>query len=185
MTVSSLSASPYATQPLSLSSSSSSASGSAVTAESLGQQLLSAIEQSQAGGGATSDPLLQELVTLSPAALGQKVTGAPQTYNAKGFLQQVQSNMMLNDPLLQSDATATGAPLLQSNFAATNNATGNSLLQNLTSSPQVTSSPTQTTQPVASTANNLNLAQLLTKDPSLAGALVESQIDQGAIAMLG
>jgi hypothetical protein len=200
MTISSVSASPYATLPTSQSISTNSGLGSAADSASIGGQLLAALAQSQAASSASSNPLLQELVSLSPAAFGQTST-APQTYNAQGLLQQIQSNMLLNDPLLQPDATDP------------NGTVNNSLFQSLMSSPQIPTMAANavgalnaagTTQvpinagsaavnmqsPVPATVAgatdpNVNWAQLLKQDPSFASVLVQSEMEQGVLSMLG
>jgi len=143
--------------------------------------------------------LLQELVSLSPAAQGQSTT-TPQTYNAQGLLQQVQSSMLLNDPLLQQDSTDM------------NGTNSNSLLQSLMSLPQISSTSTKAagtsnaatssqvtangdttagntqasaTAATSSTDLNANWAQLLKQNPALASVLMESQMEQGVLSMLG
>ena len=191
MTISSLSSSLYSTLLAGQSSASNSSSATTTGSESIGEQLLSAVAQSHAASGTSSNSLLQDLVSLSPAAQGQTDT-TPQTYNAQGLLQQMQSNMMLNDPLLQSDAT---------NSSGTNS--NDSLLQNLMSVPQMpatatdaagtttaaasthtmagsgtaaVTTPTAATTP-GSTGLNANWSQMLKQDPALANVLVQSQID--------
>jgi hypothetical protein len=185
MTISSLSAPSYASLLTSQSSPVNSASALPTNSGSIGDQLLAALAQSQATSGASSDPLLQELVSLSPSALGQTTT-TPQTYNAQGLLQQVQSSTLLNDPLFQLDATDT---------SGTNS---NSLMQALMSLPQIpttatnavgSSNPAASSQTSATTAGstdlNANWAQLLKQNPALASVLVESQMDQGILSMFG
>jgi len=185
MTISSLSAPSYASLLTSQSSPVNSASALPTNSGSIGDQLLAALAQSQATSGASSDPLLQELVSLSPSALGQTTT-TPQTYNAQGLLQQVQSSTLLNDPLFQLDATDT---------SGTNS---NSLMQALMSLPQIpttatnavgSSNPAASSQTSATTAGstdlNANWAQLLKQNPALASVLVESQMDQGILPMFG
>jgi hypothetical protein len=80
-------------------------------------------------------------------------------------MQQVQSNMLLNDPLLQSDATAASDSLILSSGADTQT--------------QAAVTAAGATDPTA------NWAQILKQDPSLAGVLVKSQLDEGLITMLG
>ncbi len=180
MTISSLSASPYASPLTAQSASTGSASAPAGASGSIGDQLLTALAQSQAASGISSDPLLQERVSLSPAGLGQ-TTAAPQTYNAQGLLQQVQSNLLLSDPLLQSTTTATAGTA------------SDTLLQSLMSLPQTPTSATPAagaqgtaaTTATGSSQSNANLAQILQQNPALAGVLVESQMDQGMLSMLG
>jgi hypothetical protein len=87
-------------QTTSTSTSTTDASNSA----SVGDEIVALLKNSQSA----SDPLLQDTVTLSPAALGQTSTSSePLTYDAKGLLKQAQSiqnSVALNDPLL-SDST--------------------------------------------------------------------------------
>lgn len=200
MTISSLSGLPYASLLANQSGSGNGASTTAADSASIGSQLLAAVAQVQGDNSTSSNSALQDMVSLSPAAMGQTDT-TPQTYNAKGLLQQVQSNLMLNDPLLQSDTTDTS------------NTIDNSLLQSLISSHQIptttkntvgtadTTASSQTsanasnsmansqTQAPAgsagSTESNANWAQLLKQNPSLASVLVQSQTDQGLIKMVG
>ena len=195
MTISSLTPLLYPTPLSTQSSAMGASSASAASAASIGDQLLAAFEQSPVAL-TSSNSLLQELVSLSPAALGQSNT-TPQTYTAQGLLQQMQSSMLLNDPLLQPDATDTANPI------------SNSLLGSLTSFPQIpasavgtagatqpspgatngTGKPSSTQTPSTAGANgtadpNANWAQLLKNDPALANVLVQSQLEQGVISML-
>lgn len=193
MTISSLSTSPYAALTTSQSGSANSASAPATNSGSIGDQLLAALAQSQAASGASSDPLLQELVSLSPAALGQTST-APQTYNAQGLLQQVQSSMLQNDPLFQSDTIGTiSDSLMQSLVSLPQIPT---VATNAVDAPNAAASPnggnaaasTQTQVPTTaagSTDLTANWAQLLKQDPALASVLVQSQMEQGMLSMLG
>ena len=198
MSISSLSASPYVPVSTGQPSSANGASGSAPGAASIGDQLLAALAQSQSANGVSSDPLLQELVSLSPAAQGQATAAIPQTYNAQGLLQQMQNNMLLNDPLLQSDTSATNGtmndPLLQSPMAlpqlpvpaAPAVGAGSGAALPAGSAPNGgTATANAQTQAAAATAPGANWAQLLQQDPSLAATFVETQIDQGVISMLG
>lgn len=124
MTISSLAIPLYTSLPTGQSGLANNTSTAATNSGSLGVELLAALEQSQTASSASPNSLLQDMVSLSPAALGQTTT-TPLTYNAQGLLAQIQSNLQLNDPLLQSDS------------ADTNGTNGDSLLQSLMSSPQV------------------------------------------------
>ncbi len=196
MAISSLSNSPYTSIPTSQPNSENSSLVSSNGSGSISSQLLAALTQSQASSSSPSNSLLQDLVSLSPAALGQP-SGTPQTYNAQGLLQQVESNMLLNDPMFQSDATSA------------NNTSNDSFLQSLMTVPQlpsaITGAPgaqnpaasansgsavaTTQTQTPATTAGSTDLtanwAQLLKQDPALANVLVQSAMEQGALSMLG
>lgn len=198
MSISSLSTSPYAPGPTGQPSSANGAAGLAPGSASIGDQLLAALAQSQSSNGVSSNPLLQELVSLSPAAQGQATAAVPQTYNAQGLLQQMQNNMLLNDPLLQSDTTATNGtmndPLMQSLMslpqlpvpAANAPGSGNGAAPPTGSAPNGGATATNAqTRLGAATGLSANWAQLLQQDPSLAATFVETQIDQGVISMLG
>jgi len=194
MTISSLPATPYASLPASQSNSANGASASTISSASIGAQLLAALAQSQSASGALTDPLLQDMVSLSPAALGQP-TNAPQTYNAQGLLQQVQSNMMLNDPLLQFDSTGTGGvlnnsplqgPMPSSQPLAIGAQQAAASSQASTNGGSVAANtPSQATAALAGSTNlNANWAQLLQKDPALASVVANSQMQQGLISLL-
>ena len=195
MTISSLTSLPYSAPLSSQPSATGNGSTSATTPANIGNQLLAALEQSPTADS-SSNSLLQELVSLSPAALGQTNT-TPQNYNAQGLLQQVQSSMMLNDPLLQSDVTDPTNPF------------SNSLLGGLTSLPQMFTSPggtssttlptsvptsgngaTSNTQALTSTGAtaaadpSTTLEQLFKKDPALANVLVQTQLEQSVISLM-
>ena len=196
MTISTLSGFPYASLLSNQSSSGNSAGAATGDSKSIGSQLLAAVAQSEGANGTASDSSLQNLVSLSPAALGQANT-ALQTYNAKGLLQQIQSSMMLNDPLLQSDTSTSG------------NALGDSLLQSLASLEQTSAATANSVAPAtpapqansasaadnaasqaaasapAATDPNANWAKLLKQNPALASVLAESQTNQGLISLLG
>jgi len=181
MTIGSLSVLPNVSLPTNQGTTGNRMSASASSSGTVGDQLLAQLAQSQASSGAAADPLLQDLVALSPAALGQ-ASSSPLTYNAQGLLQQIQSSMMPNDPQLQSDATDTGS------------ATGNSLLQSLMASSQGSTTAALSSASAggatafgnAASDVNATLAQLVQKDPALANAVLESQMEQDAIAsMLG
>jgi hypothetical protein len=174
MTISALTSSGYASLLASPAANTASGTGSA----SLGDQLLAALGQSSAASGTPANALLQELVSLSPAATTGQASATPQTYNAQGLLQQVQSNMMLNDPLLQPDTTGTSS--------------GDSFLQSLLTLPQSTAG--NSANPAAAQAlgaatgtTNLNAdwSQLLKQNPALASTLVQSEMAQNVISMLG
>jgi hypothetical protein len=180
-----LSALSYSTLLAGLTSSAASTGSS--QSGSMGDQLLAAMAQAESANTASTDPLLQEMVSLSPAALGL-TTGSDgtQTYNAQGLLQQAEASMMFTDPLLQSSSNSTPV------------ATGDSLLQDLLSSSQQDaaaassqndsaaggSAAAASTAATGSTDPNANWAQLLMQDPSLAPVLVQSLIDQGIISNL-
>lgn len=173
-------------------STSGSSSNSATTAKNgsgssgVGAALLSALAQTQAASGTASNSLLQEFVSLSSRASGQTDNSA-QTYNAKGLMQRIQSNMMLNDPLLQSDSSATDGSannsLLQQvmgSQASSSGTSGNSLLQ------AITGSGTQAAQGTGiSSLSATQLAQLIENNPSLAGSLAQSQTNQSLLSLLG
>src|ERR1035437_449084 len=145
MSISPLSNQAYASLLSGLSGSTNSAAGSTASSGSLGDQLLAELAQSQSSSAtSSSDPLLQELVSLSPAATGQ-TTASPQTYNAQGLLQEIQSSMMLNDPLLQTDSTGTS------------DTNSSSLLQSLLASSQTSTSGSKT----ATTSSTNALSQAL------------------------
>ena len=182
MTISSISPSIYNSLLNSQQTTNSAAAPSNVLGD-IGSQLLANIAQSQGTGSTLSDPLIQELVSLGSQSSGQ--TATPQTYNAQGLLQQVQSSMMLNDPLLQQlGATDT-----------TNSTNSDSLLQSLLSmsqppaSPAVvngaTSSVNSGTATTAQTDVNANWSQILQQDPAMASVLVQSQMEQSMLSMLG
>lgn len=136
---------------------------------------MAALAQSQAAAGASSDSLLQDLVSLSPAALGQPST-VRQSYNAQGLQQQLHSNTLLNDRLLQSDAAGASAgngdPLLQSLLPAIQ-------------TPAAANAQTQASAAAGTNGTNPNWAQLIAQDSSLANEFVESQAQQGVLSILG
>jgi len=180
MSISPLSSQAYASLLSGLSGSTNSAAGSTTSSGSLGDQLLA--ELSQSSTSTPSDPLLQELVSLSPAAAGQATT-TPQTYTAQGLLQEIQSiqsGMMLNDPLFQTDSTGT---------SGTNS---NSPLQSLLASSQTSTSGSATSstdalsQALATSGmtDPATLAALFKKDPALVNVYVQSQMNQGVLSML-
>ena len=187
MSISPLSNQAYASLLSGLSGSTNSATESTTSSSgSLGDQLLAELTQSQSSNSNSSDPLLQELVSLSPAATGQATT-TPQTYSARGLLQEIQSiqsGMMLNDPLLQTDATGTSdtnsSSLLQSLLASSQTSTSGSNTST-TSSTDALSQTLATT----STTDPATLAALFKKDPSLVNVYVQSQMNQGVLSMLG
>lgn len=191
MSISSLNSALYTALQNSTSNSGSNSTSTAKSgSSSVGAALLSALAQSQASSGTPSNSLLQEFVSLSSNASGQTDTSA-QTYNAKGLMQRIQSNMMLNDPLLQSDSSASDGSgnnsLLQQvlggkTTSASSN--GNSLLQALTGGSAATG--TQASQGTGTSAlSATQLAQLIQNNPSLAGSLVQSQANQGLLSLLG
>ncbi len=198
MTISPLTSPLFTSQTANTPRSSSVTASSADSSASIGDQLLAALTQSQASNTTSSDPLLQELVSLSPAALGQTST-TPQTYNAQGLLQQIQNSMMLNDPLLQSDTTSASDPmnssLLQSlmpssqSSLATANAmsTATAALSTLqsTTNGSGTAGNAQSQVAASTTGSNTNWVQLIQQDPALASAMIQSQMDQGVLSMLG
>ena len=142
------------------------------TPGSIGDQLLASLAKSQAASGATADPLLQSLVTLGSGSGQSSAAPSPLTYNAQGLLNQVESAMQLNDPLLQSSDSGT-----DSSSAAIDG----SLLSSLLASGQ----PTAGTGPASSTPDpNLNWAKILQKDPAMTSAFLANAMDQGLIKML-
>src|ERR1035437_5239451 len=185
MSIPPLSSQAYASLLSGLSGSTNNAAVSTTSTGSLGDQFLAGLSQPQSSSSSSSDPLLQELVSLSPAATGQATT-TPQTYNAQGLLQEIQNiqgSMMLNDPLLQTDSTSTS------------DTNSNSLLQNLLASAQTstsrsngttTSSTDALSQALAtsSTTDPATLAALFKQDPSLVNVYVQSQMNQGVLSML-
>ncbi|HUY03973.1 MAG TPA: hypothetical protein VMV33_11865 [Rhodocyclaceae bacterium] len=155
MTISSIPATPVQFQT----STSSSAPANAGGLGSIGSQLLADIAQTTATGVSTS-PFLQELVSLNGNA-----QSSPLTYNAQGLLNQVQSAMPFNDPLLQSQSPDTSDA-------------NNSLFADLIAPGQAAGAST------SAGSTNADWAQVLQQDPSQAAALVQSQLDQGILNML-
>lgn len=183
MSISPLSSQAYASLLSGLSGSTNSAVGATTSSGSLGDQLLA--ELSQSFTSTSSDPMLQELVSLSPAATGQTTT-TPQTYNAQGLLQEIQSiqsGMMLNDPLLQTDSTGTSGTnsnsLLQSFLASAQTPTSGS-------NATTTSSTDALSQALATsgTTDPGTLAALFKQDPSLVNVYMQSQMEKGVLSML-
>jgi hypothetical protein len=102
------------TSTTSASANAGTASSSASGSGTVDDQLLSMLRSIEASNGTSTDPLLQDSVTLSPAALGQASSAEPQTYDAKGLLKQIQNSMVQNDPLLSDtsgDTSSTDNPL--------------------------------------------------------------------------
>jgi hypothetical protein len=172
MTISSIPSSSLLTQYLSANSGNGASSGN-----SIGDQLLAAVAQEQSTSDATSDPLLQTLVTLGSAGNGTSASSLPLTYNAQGLLDQLQSSTA-NDPLLQFGATSPeGASGIDS-----------SLIDSLLTADQSTGSAspdaTSATTSAGSTDVNANWVPALQKDPTLASALIESEMNQGLLSAL-
>lgn len=154
---------------------------------SSGNSLLATVEQELSGSsGANSN--LQGLVSLG----GNQANQSP-TYNAQGLINQMQSVLLLNDPLLQtsnSDASSSDAldSLLGGNTSSSaldsllgtntgGNATDSSnLLQDLITSQTAGSSST-----AGNATSNTALAQALKQNPSLASDLMQASIDQSTI----
>lgn len=156
----------------SLQSSSSNSGGN--TNNSIGGQLLAELAQAQATNGSSSDPLLQTLVSLGSGSGSSSAATSPLTYNAKGLLNQVQYSLMLNDPLLQSSDATSGD---------SESSPDASLLSNLLGSSQGNSTAGAATG-TGTSNSNIDWAQILQKDPSLASAFAESQMHQGILNML-
>lgn len=167
MTISSVTASPYTNllSDLSATPGNPSVTDSSVSLES---ELLAATVGTPAT--TSSEALLQDMVTLSPQAMGYGSISSL-TYNAQGLLQALQSNQQASDPLLQSSTDMKS--LIDSGLLATAPATYASAMQNGVD-------PSATT----STDANSNWAQLLKSNPSLAEPLIQHEIDQGIISML-
>ncbi|HEX8986471.1 MAG TPA: hypothetical protein VF816_00800 [Rhodocyclaceae bacterium] len=124
---------------------------------SLDGSLLSALGQtSQAAGAATSDPLLQTLVTLS--SQNPSSTAAVQTYNAKGLLDQVEAAMPA-DPLLAADGSGQDG-------------SGNALPADILGAGGGTGDASSS--PASGSAGSL--LQLFQNSPTLASAYVQSQV---------
>lgn len=159
MTTSSVSNSLNSSILSSLAGSTGSTSGTG----NLGQQILAELATSKSSS-TSSSALLQELVTLSSnSAL---VSGdSTQTYNAKGLLNQVEAQLIQNDPLLQT-RTDTGT------------SSDSSLIQNLLAGTGSKASST------SSSIDATTLAALVKQNPSLAALEVQSQIDQSLISTL-
>lgn len=136
----------------------------------LGDQLLAALSQAQAGGGV--DPLLQTLVTLSSGNGATSTGTAPLTYNAQGLLNQVQSATLLNDPLLQTSAAGSAGA-----FGGIDTSQLSSLLA-------LGQSGGSASGAAGTPDSNTGWAQLLQKDPALAATYVETQAEQNLIGML-
>ena len=141
-------------------------SGNSGTSGGIGGQLLAAIEQMQTNSGTTQDPLLNNDVTLSSGAALSN-TSSSATYNAQGLLGQVQSAMMLNDPLLQSAGASVADPSNTMSGAIDASTTG--AVANTGSS--------------ASDASNASLAQTFKNDPALVSVYVQTQLSQGVLGM--
>ena len=107
--------------------------------------------------------------------------------------------MMLNDPLLQSDTTSASGPvnssLLQSLMPSSQSSVGTanaistataalSTLQSTTNGSG-TAGNAQSQVAASTTGSNTNWVQLIQQDPALASAMIQSQMDQGVLSMLG
>ena len=186
MTISGIAGNFSLQQSSSAASTSSSGSSAGSSASSIGEQLLAALEQSEAANGTASDPLLSYVVSLNSQSDATGTTAASSTYDAQGLLSQMQTDMLVNDPLLTSDnsgtANATDALLSTQN--------GASILDQMTNLDQSTSSAAAgTSAPSASDASTTTpgssaLANLIQSDPALAVTLENSRIDQQFISML-
>ena len=156
-------------------------SSSANASSSVGEQLLAEVAQAQANSGSTTDPLLQTLVSLGSGSASPSAETTPLTYNAKGLLNQIENSLLLSDPLLQSADTGSGD---------SGAGQDSSLLNSLLSPGQGTGGATaDSSNPGAVTSTgtpgpNVNWAQILQKNPSLASAFAESQMNQGILNIL-
>jgi hypothetical protein len=130
---------------------------------SIGSQLMTAIEQMGTSSATTQDPLLDSNVNLSSGTSSTDAS-ASQTYNAQGLLSQVQSAMMLNDPLLQSTGIGDSASNMFSSLPGT-----------ATTTTDASSSTTA--------ATNANLAQTFKNDPTLVSVYVQTKLSQGILNM--
>ena len=141
-----------------------------ISPTNIGDQLLSSI-----GSIPTTAP--QDLVSLSSLSSNQNNL-LPQTYNAQGLLQQIQTSLLNNDQLLLSGSSTNSGSSIS-----------DSLLQGLLSSSQASSLPNVNSQNLQSNnaSNSVNLnsnwSTVLKQNPTMATVLVQSQIDQSLLSI--
>lgn len=159
--------------------------GGGTTANSIGGALLAAVAQATAGDGSSSNPLLQEIVSLSTDSAIANSLSSSQTYNAQGLLNTLKSSAS-SDPLLQSlDGNASGSftdlasTLLDNMVLPTQGGAGNATSANAASGS--TSTPTGT---LTGTGLNSAWTQILQQDPALAGVVLTDQMNQNIIDLL-
>ncbi len=137
---------------------------------SIGDQLLASI-------GTLPATAQQDLVSLSSLSSNQN-NPLPQTYNAQGLLQQIQTSLLNNDQLLMSGSSGSAGSSIS-----------DSLLQGLLSTSQTSSLPNVSSQNSQSSnaSNSVNLnanwSTVLKQNPSMAATLVQSQIDQSLLSI--
>jgi len=136
----------------------------------IGNNLLSSI-------GTSSSVVQQDKVSLSSLSSIQN-NPLPQTYNAQGLLQQIQTNLLQNDQLLLSGSTSTSGGSIS-----------DSLLQGLLSTSQSSALPSVGSQSPSNYSStnsintNANWLTVLKQNSSMATVLVQSQIDQSLLSI--
>ena len=146
------------------------------SSSSIGSELLAALDPSSQSANA-SDPLLSTIVSLGSSASDPSAA----TYNAQGLLSMMQSSSF-GDPLLQGGSSSTGSGDVESAVlqAALAQADG-------TAASGSSSSTANSGFTAASTSTDLtsNLVQALKQDPAMATLMVQNQMNQSLVDLMG